>query len=265
MVTTSPNLSIREGSSQAGISRSRYHAAMAKIHLKPYHPTLIVNLNEDDFDRRSQFCQLWLEKFQNDPHLVDHIFWSDEARFNRNGVVNRHNCTYCFNENPHIKFNVPNTQEGVMVWCGLTSGGLIGPYFFKETVTGPVYKQLLLDYAWPQLKRKRLYFQHDEAAPHYAIVVRSWLDENFPGSWIGRRGSLDWPARSPDLTPCDFFLWGYLKGIVFREPSATIVQLQIRIEQACTQVTKAMCHKACHSVVQRLRDCLDQEGQLLSY
>jgi hypothetical protein len=238
---------------------------MAKIHLKPYHPTLIVNLNEDDFDRRSQFCQLWLEKFQNDPHLVDHIFWSDEARFNRNGVVNRHNCTYCFNENPHIKFNVPNTQEGVMVWCGLTSGGLIGPYFFKETVTGPVYKQLLLDYAWPQLKRKRLYFQHDEAAPHYAIVVRSWLDENFPGSWIGRRGSLDWPARSPDLTPCDFFLWGYLKGIVFREPSATIVQLQIRIEQACTQVTKAMCHKACHSVVQRLRDCLDQEGQLLSY
>lgn len=47
---------------------------------------------------------------------------------------------------------------------------------------------------------------------------------------------------------------------MFREPSASIVQLQNRIEQACTQVTEAMCHEACHSVVQRFRDCLNQEG-----
>lgn len=191
MVTTNPNLSIRQGSSQADISRSRYHVAMAKLHLRPYHPTLSVNLNDDDFDRHSQFCQIWLEKFQNDPHLVDHIFWSDETRFNRNGVVNRHNCTYWPNENPHIEFNLPNTQEGVMVWCRLTSGGLLGPYFFKEAVTGPAYKQMLVDYAWPQLKHKRLYFQHHGAAPHYPVVVRSWLDEKFSGRWIKRRGPSD--------------------------------------------------------------------------
>ena len=34
-------------------SISRYHAAMQKFQLKPYHPTLIVDLNEDDFDRHS--------------------------------------------------------------------------------------------------------------------------------------------------------------------------------------------------------------------
>jgi hypothetical protein len=93
MVTTNPNLSVRQGSAQAGIRKSSYHAAMTTLHLKPYHPTLIVDLNEDDFDRRSQFCEIWLEKFKNDPHLIDHIFWSDEARFNRNEAVNRHNCT----------------------------------------------------------------------------------------------------------------------------------------------------------------------------
>ena len=30
---------------------------------------------------------------------------------------------------------------------------------------------------------------------------------------------LPWPPRSPDLTPCDFFLWGYVKVHVFVRPS----------------------------------------------
>ena len=33
----------------------------------------------------------------------------------RNGVVNRHNCTYWSSENPHIKTEVPYAQEGLMV------------------------------------------------------------------------------------------------------------------------------------------------------
>jgi hypothetical protein len=34
--------------------------------------------------------------------------------------------------------------------------------------------------------------------------------------WIGRGGSITWPPRSPDLTPLDFFLWGYAKNIVYQ-------------------------------------------------
>ena len=39
----------------------------------------------------------------------------------------------------------------------------------------------------------------------------------------------EWPARSPDLTPCDFFLWGYMKGKVFSTTPATIEELRERI------------------------------------
>lgn len=46
---------------------------------------------------------------------------------------------------------------------------------------------------------------NDGAPAHYASIVRDWLDENVPGRLIGGRGALDWPARSPDLTPADFF------------------------------------------------------------
>ena len=92
----------------------------------------------------------------------------------------------------------------------------------------------------------------------------SGLTKNFPVVGSADVDPFDWSARSPNLTPCDFFLWGYLKDIVFREPSATLMQLRHKIEQACAQVTEAMCREVCHSVVQRLRDCFDHQGQFLS-
>ena len=86
-------------------------------------------------------------------------------------------------------------------------------------------------------------FQQDGAAPHYAKIVRDYLDEALPLRWCGRgggvggsgdpvnytRGCLEWPARSPDLTPLDFFLWGYVKNIVYQEQIYNIDQLKARI------------------------------------
>jgi hypothetical protein len=43
------------------------------------------------------------------------------------------------------------------------------------------------------------------------------LNVNFPGWRIRRGGPISWPPRSPDLTPLDFFLWGYAKDQVYRK------------------------------------------------
>ena len=40
---------------------------------------------------------------------------------------------------------------------------------------------------------------------------------------------MEWPPRSPDLTPCDFFLWGYIKNKVFTTPPENIDVLRQRI------------------------------------
>jgi len=41
------------------------------------------------------------------------------------------------------------------------------------------------------------------------------------------------PPRSPDATPCDFFLWGYVKDQVYVPPlPASIPELEVRIRTA---------------------------------
>jgi hypothetical protein len=58
-------------------------------------------------------------------------------------------------------------------------------------------------------------FQQDGALAHYASIVTEFLDETFPRRWIWRGGWKQWPPRSPDLTPLDFYFWGYVKQIVY--------------------------------------------------
>ncbi|GBN79338.1 hypothetical protein AVEN_226514-1 [Araneus ventricosus] len=59
---------------------------------------------------------------------------------------------------------------------------------------------------------------------------------------IGYGGFQEWPPRSPDLTPMDFFLIGYLKQQVYATPPPTLQDLQRRITDACANLTPAMLH-----------------------
>ena len=63
----------------------------------------------------------------------------------------------------------------------------------------------------PQLQQENIMdivFQQDGTPPHWATVVRDYLDDTFDGNWCDRSGPIMWPPNSPDLTPTDFFsLW----------------------------------------------------------
>jgi len=60
----------------------------------PYKIHLLQELNEDDFDRCLEFCELMMEKIDAEPDFVYNIVFSDEAMFQFNGNVNRHNCRF---------------------------------------------------------------------------------------------------------------------------------------------------------------------------
>ena len=91
----------------------------------------------------------------------------------------------------------------------------------EKTVTGFVYLDLLEQYVFPQIETfeqetlSRVIFMQDRAPPHFSCFVTDVLNERFPDARIGRGGPIPWPPRSPDLSPLDFFLWGYIKNIVY--------------------------------------------------
>ena len=62
--------------------------------------------------------------------------------------------------------------------------------------------------------------------------------------------------RSPHLSPCDFFLWGYVKGLVFVLPlPASIEEIKQRITAALETVTEDMLQRVWHELKYRLNVC----------
>jgi hypothetical protein len=59
----------------------------------------------------------------------------------------------------------------------------------------------------------------------------------------------DWLLSSPDVNPCDYFLWGFLEEKIFPKKLQTIMELRALIIQACNKVTKDMCSRVINITV----------------
>jgi hypothetical protein len=75
---------------------------------------------------------------------------------------------------------------------------------------------MLEDFLGPELDHhpvtEETFFQQDGATSYTARVSMAAERDLFPNHVISRYGDKTWPARSPDLSACDFFLLGYLKS-----------------------------------------------------
>ncbi|KAJ8957711.1 hypothetical protein NQ318_017608 [Aromia moschata] len=151
--------------------------------------------------------------------------------------VNRQNCRYWAEENPHWMRELHTQRpQKTNVWAGIIQDRIVGPFFFDDTLNGARYLSLLQQELMPVLcllftdaldelpldYRYNLHLQLDGAPIHNAVIVRNSLNENFPDCWIGKCSPLiRWPPRSPDITPLDFFLWGTIKNkVMLQGPKA---------------------------------------------
>ncbi|GFW09129.1 putative LOC100569746 [Trichonephila clavipes] len=64
---------------------------------------------------------------------------------------------------------------------------------------------------------QELWFQQDGATCHTARATIDLLKDTFGDRLISRFGPVNWPPSSCDLTPLDYFLWGYVKSLVNRK------------------------------------------------
>ena len=70
------------------------------------------------------------------------------------------------------------------------------------------------------------------------------------------RGDVQWPARSPDLSPCNFLLWGYLREKVYRDQTKTKDDLKIAIDREIKNIPQEMTRNVIKSFRNRLSQCV---------
>ena len=97
-----------------------------------------------------------------------------------------------------------------------------------------------------------VWFQQNGATAHTSRYAMGILRGMFPGYLISLHGDIGWPAHSPNLNSCDFFLWEYLKSKVYINCSRSIEQLKDAI---CQEIT-AIQHEMTHQVIDNFHECL---------
>ncbi|GFV68612.1 hypothetical protein TNCV_2274751 [Trichonephila clavipes] len=81
------------------------------------------------------------------------------------------------------------------------------------------------------------------------------LKDTFGNRLISRFGPVNWPPRSCDLTPLDYFLWGYVKSLVYADKPQTLDHLEDNIRRVIADVRPQMLEKVIENWTSRL-DCI---------
>ena len=182
-------------------------------------------------DNKAERLAFWNDislKIENNPGLLNWIFFSDEAHCHLSGHINKQSMRCWSQAHPHEHTYQPLSQEKVTARCAIGRSRIIGPYFFKDesgnrvTVDTDRYIALMRTKFIPALRRKRgvdmnsVIYQQDGAPPHCFHRSLEYLRRYFPGDrLISRRTDFPWPPYPPDLNQPDYFLWGYLKERIY--------------------------------------------------
>ncbi|XP_076254287.1 uncharacterized protein LOC143192681 [Rhynchophorus ferrugineus] len=156
------------------------------------------------------------------------------------------NTTVGFRETQNLQLIYETSLHSLKttLWCGIDAGNIIAPYFFENdqgvavTVTAERYQDIIQNFLVTEIVEEQgledMWFQQDGATAHTARSTIQLLNDVFPRELISQSGNLAWPAKSPDLTAPDFFLWGFLELKVYMNKPQTIQHLKGNIRHEIT-------------------------------
>ena len=108
------------------------------------------------------------------------------------------------------------------------------------------------------------HFQQGGATAHTANESVTIVRNMFPGHLISRFGDVPWPPRPPDLSTCDFFLWGYLKSRVYTDKPRTMNDLKKVIGQEIRPIDRQLLARVMDDFKKRLENYIQEDGRHLT-
>ena len=115
------------------------------------------------------------------------------------------------------------------------------------------------------------WFMQDGARPHRTGDVFQLLEEYFGSRIIAldypdySGEGIEWPPYSPDLNPCDFFLWGCIKDKVYKNNPKSLAELRQNIETEIKSISTETLAAVINNFVIRLRYVISTEGKHIEH
>lgn len=190
----------------------------------------------------------------------------DEALFHVNESGVQSQFQYLEQDQHRSELSVRETQnfpKGVMVFVGMSHKGLSKPIFVEPgaKISSNYYINKVLKPFFADV-RKNLYpdndfvFHQDSAPSHTAKATLEYLkQENIKFVWPN-----EWLPNSPDAAPCDYFLWGYVKGLVRKTKITNIDELKKSIRTCLRKVPQEMIDNALAAWPKRLLQIYEAMG-----
>lgn len=245
------------------------------LKLTPYKMHNVQQLSMADKTARMEMCLRFHEIMDNDDDWIKNVWFSDEAHFHLNGNVNSQNCRTWSNEPPDEVNERPLHSAKCTAWCAISAHGVIGPLWFQDrgttvTITQERYRRILDSFYGLLQRRQDLrfesqWFQQDGATPHTANETMRKLEEMFGGRIISKRSDFPWSPRSPDLSPLDFFIWGYCKENVYSNAPQSVPELQRSIEDFIHNIPSATCERVIANFKRRINECINRRGDHIEH
>ncbi|GFT36376.1 uncharacterized protein TNCV_4259961 [Trichonephila clavipes] len=125
----------------------------------------------------------------------------------------------------------------------------------SPSINGDRYRAMITNFFIPELNNhdvQELWFQQNGATCHTARATIDLLKDTFGDRLISRFGPVNWPPRSCDLTPLDYFLWGYVKSLVYADKPQTLDHLEDNIRRVIADIQPQMLEKVIENWTSRL-------------
>lgn len=268
-----PTMSMRRNN--LAISRPSLNRIIRQeLQWHPYKIHKRHQLKRQDFPRRMAFCR-WFLNANHNPRFSSRIIIGDEAAFHMNGKVTSNNVRMYAprGQRPDFNYDVNFSREKISVWAGICgNGSILGPFFFDRNVSGPSYLAMLnrdilpsIPNLYPHIQNplQQVWWFQDGAPAHRSRAVKDRLVGVFDQRLVALGTRVEWPPRSPDLTPMDFFLWGHIKSKIFVTPPQNIAELRQRINQAINNLrgNRNFVLNAVRKMARRAGACVANGGQ----
>jgi histone-lysine N-methyltransferase SETMAR len=225
------------------------------------------NLFQEQKDNRKNICCDVMERLKAEPDLLTHVITCDETWiFQYNPETKRQSMHWKTPTSPRMKkARMRKSKLKAMLIVFFDIGGIIMTEWVPEgqTVNQTYYKEVLIKLRErvrkkrPDLWKNDAWILHQDNAPaHNALSVKQFLaDKRIP--------VLEHPPYSPDLAPCDFYLFPKVKSALKGTHFQSVEEVKAKTAELLNRVTADDLQHCFEQWKARMQRCIDRGGEYI--